>query len=177
MLDVCAVLGRDKRAVHRQLPKLVEAGRAERVGRGWEFELDGIREWWMANVEPRKNAPVGGPDMGRAIERQAKRAAERAAAAGQLRDISESRQVREHYEAELARMKAQQQEGVLVEREAVDRKLFELNRRTRDLLLGLPAQLGADMAATTDPVEASIALEQAINRCLSEIADEHDEPE
>lgn len=58
-----------------------------------------------------------------------------------LRSISESRELREHYEAESARLKAEQLAGALVPVAEMEALMFGHIRQARDALLGVPAQV------------------------------------
>lgn len=79
-----------------------------------------------------------------------------------------SRAQREHYLAELAKSEALQAAGELVKATAVEAAAFAAGRLTRDLVMGLPKQISADLAAITDAWE----LEQTLTRHLRRVLDD-----
>lgn len=79
-----------------------------------------------------------------------------------------SRAQREHYLAELAKSEALKAAGSLAETAAVEAAAFAIGRLTRDLVLGLPKQISADLAAITD----AWGLEQTLTRHLRRVLDD-----
>ncbi|TCL34817.1 hypothetical protein EV691_101256 [Azotobacter chroococcum] len=66
-------------------------------------------------------------------------------------DFQKARARREHYLARLAENESRKSDGDLVERAAVENAAFATGRMLRDLLLGLPKQISAELAAISDP--------------------------
>jgi len=85
-------------------------------------------------------------------------------------NYAEARAVREAYNAKLARLKYEQQLGILVNAEEVRTAVFNLARRTRDELMGMPERIAAQVAATDDPAEVEQILEDEIERVCQELS-------
>lgn len=83
-------------------------------------------------------------------------------------DFQKARARREHYLARLAENEARKSDGELVEREAVENAAFATGRLLRDLLLGLPKQIGAELAAISDPWELERRLTAGLRRVLED---------
>lgn len=83
-------------------------------------------------------------------------------------DFQKARARREHYLARLAENEARKSDGELVEREAVENAAFASGRMLRDLLLGLPKQIGAELAAISDPWELERRLTAGLRRVLED---------
>ncbi|NHN79697.1 terminase small subunit [Azotobacter chroococcum] len=83
-------------------------------------------------------------------------------------DLQKARARREHYLARLAENEARKSDGELVEREAVENAAFATGRLLRDLLLGLPKQIGAELAAISDPWELERRLTAGLRRVLED---------
>lgn len=64
-----------------------------------------------------------------------------------------------------------EREGQLVEVEAMQKVVFEQGRRVRDLLMGIPVRIAADLAAENDPAGVSILLEKALVEALEGLSD------
>jgi hypothetical protein len=144
--EAAAIVGKTPQAVSDQKEKLVRDGMARLNGRRWEYQLDGLREWWQRNVDPRGHSPVGGPPVGRARDRELQALID-APPPGTVRPVEESRELREHYEAELARLKAEQLAGALVPIADIEALLFGHIRQARDALLGIPAKVVDQLCA------------------------------
>lgn len=83
-------------------------------------------------------------------------------------DFQKARARREHYLARLAENEARKSDGELVEREAVENAAFATGRMLRDLLLGLPKQISAELAAISDPWELERQLTAGLRRVLED---------
>jgi hypothetical protein len=66
----------------------------------------------------------------------------------------------------LLRIDVAEREGELVRAGDVRSKLFERDRRVRDLLMGIPVRIAADLASESDPAAVSILLEQVLTEAL-----------
>jgi hypothetical protein len=51
------------------------------------------------------------------------------------------------------------------------KEVFERGRRVRDLLMGIPVRIAADLAAEDDPAAVSIVLERALVEALGGLSD------
>lgn len=83
-------------------------------------------------------------------------------------DFQKSRARREHFLARLAENESRKSDGELVERAAVENAAFATGRLLRDLLLGLPKQISAELAAVSDPWELERQLTAGLRRVLED---------
>lgn len=83
-------------------------------------------------------------------------------------DFQKARAQREFFLAQLAENEARKSSGDLVERVAVENAAFATGRQLRDLLLGLPKQIGPELAAITDPWELERQLIGHLRRVLDD---------
>lgn len=83
-------------------------------------------------------------------------------------DFQKARARREHYLARLAENESRKSDGDLVERAAVENAAFATGRMLRDLLLGLPKQISAELAAISDPWELERRLTAGLRRVLED---------
>lgn len=80
-----------------------------------------------------------------------------------------SRERKEHYQAELARVNAMKERGELVVADEVKKAAFSLGRTLRDQMMGIPERVAGQLAATTDVREVFRLLDDEIRmalRCL-----------
>lgn len=87
---------------------------------------------------------------------------------GEAIDFQKARARREHYLARLAENESRKSDGELVERAAVENAAFATGRMLRDLLLGLPKQISAELAAISDPWELERQLTAGLRRVLED---------
>lgn len=87
---------------------------------------------------------------------------------GEAINFQKARARREHYLARLAENESRKSDGDLVERAAVENAAFATGRMLRDLLLGLPKQISAELAAITDPWELERQLTAGLRRVLED---------
>lgn len=144
--DAAALLAKSPQAVSDQMEALAAAGMAEKQGRQWRVQLEGLREWWLGNVDSRSHSPVGGPAMGRAHRREVQQLKD-APAPGELRPVEESRKLKEHFDAELSRLKAEELAGALVPIAEIEALLFGHIRQARDALLAVPSKVVDQLCA------------------------------
>lgn len=88
--------------------------------------------------------------------------------AGKEPDFQKARARREHFLARLAENEARKSDGELVERAKVEQAAFAAGRLLRDLLLGLPKQISAELSAVTDPWEVERRLTAGLRRVLED---------
>lgn len=88
--------------------------------------------------------------------------------AGDVIDFQKARARREHFLARLAENESLKDDGRLVERAAVENAAFAAGRLMRDLLLGLPKQISAELAAISDPWELERQLTAGLRRVLDD---------
>ena len=163
-----------------KLPVLEGEGQARRENGRWKLRAEGLEVAYDGVTRSKADSP---------------RAAERAphhrplvAAAGQneredlkdqIAEISDDREM-SRAEAErqikvlqrrLLQLDVAEREGQLVDADEMKKAVFERGRRVRDLLLGLPVRIAADLAAEGDPARVSILLERSLVEALGGIAD------
>lgn len=106
-----------------------------------------------------------------ALIRQTTGAPERAAEAVVSAGFSDSRDRKEHYAAELARLEFEQRVGKLLPAADVHSAVADAATTLRSRLQSLPAQLAPQLAALTDEGAISVLLTDQIELLLSEMAD------
>lgn len=93
-------------------------------------------------------------------------------------DLMESERRLKHYQAELARVKLEEQEGKLVNAEDVKNQAFKVARAVRDAMMNIPGKVSAEIAGETDQFTIHARLEDEIRQALenlnAEIVDEAD---
>ena len=83
-------------------------------------------------------------------------------------DFQKARARREHFLARLAENESLKSDGKLVERAVVENAAFTAGRLLRDLVLGLPKQISAELAAISDAWELERQLTAGLRRVLDE---------
>lgn len=90
----------------------------------------------------------------------------------QIPGLDVSRERKEHYAAELARIQALQGRKELLPAAEVKKEAFALARAVRDGMMGIPDRLAPLLAATMDAREAHRLLSEEIRVALRSIGDE-----
>lgn len=85
---------------------------------------------------------------------------------GENASYAVSRAKKEAYEAELARLKYEQQSGTLVDAEAVKKQAFRVGRMIRDGLLNIPDRVSAELAGLDDSFAIHRRLTEEIRKAL-----------
>jgi phage terminase Nu1 subunit (DNA packaging protein) len=85
---------------------------------------------------------------------------------GETASYAASRAKKEAYEAELARLKYEQQAGTLIDAEAVKKEAFKVARMVRDGLLNIPDRVAAEVAGITDSFIIHRRLTDEIRKAL-----------
>jgi hypothetical protein len=70
----------------------------------------------------------------------------------------------------LAQIKVDQQRGVLVEREKVNKQVFRLMRMVRDGMLNVPSKVAPEIAAMDEPFAIQKRLEAEFRQVLEDMA-------
>jgi hypothetical protein len=76
-----------------------------------------------------------------------------------------------HYQAEIARLKFEEQSGKLMNGDAVKKQAFKVARSVRDAMLNIPARVSAELAAEKSPFEINRRLEEEIRYALSNLSE------
>ncbi len=74
------------------------------------------------------------------------------------------------YKSRLSELKYLEQAGKLVELDKVQREAFELGRKTRDAIMGIPARVVHDWAAETDPHKLELKINQELINVLDSLS-------
>jgi hypothetical protein len=138
-----------------------------------ELEPEGLptlREWVRDTLQPQTPAVTTPTAELAAVDPQtvARGLAELVAGLPEdaIPSLSCSRERREHYRAELARLEALQRRGDLVPAAEVKHEAYEVARAVRDRLLSLPHRLAPQLAVTRDTTEAFRLLDSEIRTSL-----------
>lgn len=93
-----------------------------------------------------------------------------------LPSYSESRALRENYQAKISKLVFEEKMGQLVSADDVKTRAFEVSRLVRDTVLNLPSRISAELAAETNPdlIYATLTREltQALDGLSAEILKE-----
>lgn len=88
----------------------------------------------------------------------------------QVPDLQTSRERREHYQAELAKLAVDEKRGELVAVEAVKKEAYASGRVVRDALLNIPDRVAHQLAGEVDPAAIHQMLSQEIVQALEGLA-------
>jgi hypothetical protein len=86
--------------------------------------------------------------------------------------VIDSEQKLKHFQAELARVKFEQQSGKLLDAEKVKSEAYKIARIVRDGVLGIPARLSSELAGMTDPFEIEQLLDRELSTALKNLSKE-----
>ncbi len=162
----------------------IRSGRITKVPGTTSLDAEGALLDWKKNTRPytRDRAPNPPPDARvepDLIDELADELADDndSSGTGELEDGSEgtynaSRAKREHFNAELARLRFLAEEKSLVDRGEVEKAAFEVARQIRDAMIGIPDRLAATLAAETDERKVYGLLYAEITRALATTSDE-----
>lgn len=92
----------------------------------------------------------------------------RSAASGQL---ANARAAKATMEARIAQLNYEERQGELVKVAKIERKWFELTRRTRDRLMTVGARLAGEVAAETDARVVESRIDEEIRDALSALTE------
>lgn len=157
--------GVSKQAISKQVARLVAEGLLEtRAGRGGTklVNIVAYERLIAAETDPAQalrnstapvQPPTDEPDDGSPV-------------------YSTSRAQREAYQAEGARLDLEERLGRIVNADEIERRTVEAFRRTRDRLLGMPAQMAPALAAAGDERAIRMLLTAEIRKVLEGLADE-----
>lgn len=177
--EACSRLGISREMLQKKLAMLSDEGQARRDGRRWKIRLEGLEVIYDDITRGRKDSPRIPKREKADVERLAallsdSKGDERSQLRGQLQEVYDDASMpRTEAERRIAVLKGKmleldvaEREGELVEAVAIQKAVFEQGRRVRDLLMGIPVRLAADLAAETDPAAAAILLEKEMVNAL-----------
>jgi hypothetical protein len=90
------------------------------------------------------------------------------------RNYNDARAEREHYNAELARLKFEETAGKLIDADLVREEAFKLARIVRDSLLALPDRVAGEFAGETNQFRIHTRLTEEIRRALVSLKGENE---
>lgn len=74
-------------------------------------------------------------------------------------------------QARLAKIKADKEDGLLIEKAPIERQWYELTRVTREQLMAIPGRLGGQLAGMCDEREIYRVLQAEIRQTLTQLSD------
>jgi hypothetical protein len=89
-----------------------------------------------------------------------------------LPSYSESRALRENYQAKISKLVFEEKMGQLVSAEDVKTRAFEISRLVRDTVLNLPSRISAELAAETNPDLIYSTLTRELTQALDGLSAE-----
>jgi len=92
--------------------------------------------------------------------------------ASRQRRMAEARE--KIWKARLARLSYEEKTGQLVSADDIRREAYEVSRNVRDIILGIPDRLSAELCGVTDQPTMHGILTRELNRALQELAAEVD---
>jgi len=165
-----------------KLPALADEGQARRVNGRWRIRAEGLEVAYDGVTRSKADSPRRREEEPRRVV-AAKPAGGAAAEREGLRDLmaqladdaemprSEAERQIKVIQRRLLQLDLAEREGQLVEVEGMKKVVFERGRRVRDLLMGIPVRIAADLAAEDDPAAVSILLERALVEALEGLND------
>lgn len=178
--EACQRLGVSRAMLQKKLGALAEEGQARRDGARWKIRAEGLEVMYDSLTRARSDSP-------RVARREQESPSTALASAPDersgLRDLmqqladdtsmprSEAERQIKVLQRRLLELDVAEREGQLVEAAKERAAGFEEARRWRDLLLGIPVRIAADLAAESDPAKVSIVLEAALVEALTGLAD------
>lgn len=125
----------------------------------YEIDLErGLKEW-ADNIDPSKQR-----DQEKQNETRAMNGGD-----GGPSHYQRAKAVKEHFGAQLARLEYEEKAGKLVPAAQVKAEAFKVARNVRDVLMGLPERVSAELAHMTEPRQISIYLRAQIAEALKDL--------
>ena len=88
-----------------------------------------------------------------------------------INDFQKSRASREYWEAEMARLKVERQQGDLVDRIKVEAAWCELVSTVRNQMLLIPDKVAPKAAVLTDVLECRALIDRAVREALTDLSE------
>ena len=164
--ELAAIKGCSKAAVTSATKSRIANAVVEKDGKRF-VDRDLALELWDRNTLRTHNAkvyeadPIEPKDLKEAINQLPDDA---------IPDLNISRERREHYQAELAKLQVASQRKELVSAEDVKRDAFNLGRSVREALANLADRLSHQLAGETDPVVIHKMLSDEHRAALVELS-------
>lgn len=84
--------------------------------------------------------------------------------------MSEAERREKVYKSQLSELKYLEQAGKLISVEKIQRRAFELARKTRDALMLIPTRYAHELASETDPHKLEIMLTKMLQKALEKLS-------
>ena len=156
--ELAAIKGCSKAAVTHACKSRIAAAVVEENGKRY-VDRDMALELWNRNTLRTYSAKVSAPDQIKLSD-------------DQIPELNISRERREHYQAELAKLQVSQQRKELLPAEDIKKQAFQLGRTIREALANLADRLSHQLAGETDPVVIHKLLSDEHRAALMELSDD-----
>lgn len=83
--------------------------------------------------------------------------------------LAVSKRRKEYYNAEIARLRFEEQDGRLIDADQAKKEYFRVGRIIRESMFNIPDRIAPELASETDPHKVSVVLTTAIREALSEL--------
>lgn len=135
---------------------------AKKVGRVWVIDdAAKAKRDWLKNTDliqaRRRNKNIAGEKEVQVPE------------ATGLMSLGEAQRHNEIYKLKMAELKYNEQAGLLVPKETVQKEAFELGRKVRDNILNVPGRVAHELAAEVDPHRVEVQLMRELTQALEEL--------
>jgi hypothetical protein len=172
-------LGISTQALRRKLPELANEGHARREDGRWTLRAEGLEVAYDGVTRSKMDSPRRTVMDQPPLVKIPSADEERAGLQDQIQEIahdpgmqrSEAERQIKVLQRRLLELDLAEREGQLVDAAQIRRVVFERGRRVRDLLMGIPVRIAADLAAEDDPAAVSIVLERALVEALGGLSD------
>ena len=129
---------------------------------------------WEANTRPSK--PNQSKKSKKEIEEEQKAIEDDAdsfldQAAGKL-SYAQARTMKENYNAKLAKIKFEEQSGLLISAEKVKDDAFKMARAVRNQVLALPDRIAGELASMKDAHAITLKLAKELTACLESLSND-----
>jgi predicted site-specific integrase-resolvase len=155
--DFAKAAGVSTRAIH----EAIKSGRIKSVtknGRGYSIEKDKALMEFAMNTDQKTRL------------RKYKQDESAAETDKEFISIGEAERREKVFKAKLAEQKFEEQAGLLVRVEEVEKEAFEVARRVRDNLLNIPTRISGELLGNDSQEEIEKILEKEIRTVLEELA-------
>lgn len=165
-----------RQTLSERLPVLEGEGQARKENGRWRIRAEGLEAAYDGVTRSKADSPR---TAARASHPPASAAEDREGLKDQIAEIADDRSM-SRVEAErqikvlqrrLLQLDVAEREGQLVDAEETKKTVFERGRRVRDLLMGIPVRIAADLAAEENPAAVSILLERSLVEAMGGLAD------
>jgi hypothetical protein len=170
--------------LRRKLSELADEGQAKREAGRWKLRLEGLEVAYDDVTRSKADSPrrkLADAEEAKAAAKPPLQsgAEERASIRDRMEAVAHDASMpRSEAERQIALLKRRmleldvaEREGQLTEAEAMRKVVFEHGRRVRDLVLGIPVRIAADLAAEDEPAKVAIILEKALVEAMEGLGD------